>query len=67
LKGLIDTIRFSDPVSSPSLASIENKINDKISSLRSNVENNVVGTAISLCGELEQLFAERNRACKLSK
>ena len=66
LKDLAETIRYSDPMSSPQLAAIENKIEIKVSSLGDcvNSDNN---SANALIDELQQLFAERNRKCKMLK
>lgn len=66
LKALAETIRYSDPMSSPQLAAVENSINAKVAEL-----GEVAGTdkdaAIALCADLQRLFAERNRKCKLLK
>jgi len=67
LKDLAETIRYSDPMSSPQLATIENKIEAKTAGLAEAV-GNADGSAIkALCDELQQLFAERNRKCKVLK
>jgi len=67
LKDLAETIRYSDPMSSPQLATIENKIEAKAAVLTEAV-GNANGDAIkALCNELQQLFAERNRKCKVLK
>ena len=67
LKDLAETIRYSDPMSSPQLAAIENKIEAKAAVLAEAVDN-ADGDAIkALCNELQQLFAERNRKCKILK
>jgi Holliday junction resolvasome RuvABC endonuclease subunit len=67
LKALAETVRYSDPMSSPQLAAIENKIEAKATVLAETVEK-ADGDAIkALCDELQQLFAERNRKCKILK
>jgi len=67
LKDLAETIRYSDPMSSPQLAAIENKIEAKAAGLAEAVDK-ADGDAIkALCNELQQLFAERNRKCKVLK
>jgi hypothetical protein len=54
-------------MSSPQLATIENKIEAKTAGLTEAVDN-ADGDAIkALCNELQQLFAERNRKCKILK
>jgi len=67
LKGLAETIRYSDPMSSPQLAAIENKIEAKTAALSEAVENAEDESSKALCNELQQLFAERNRKCKILK
>jgi len=63
-KDLVETIKYSDPMSSPQLAAIENKIEAKVAVLAETVDANGIK---ALCNELQQLFAERNRKCKLLK
>jgi len=67
LKALAETIRYSDPMSSPQLAAIENKIEGKVADLAEAVEQSDDEAAKALCNELQQLFAERNRKCKILK
>jgi len=67
LKALVETIRYSDPMSSPQLAAIENKIETKASNLAEAVDNTDGEAVKALCDELQQLFAERNRKCKILK
>ena len=67
LKELADTIRYSDPMSSPLLATIENKIEIKTATLAEAVEADDAVSAKGSIDELQQLFAERNRKCKSLK
>jgi len=67
LKDLVETIRYSDPMSSPQLATIENKIEVRMTVLTEAVEKADCDAIKSLCNELQQLFAERNRKCKILK
>jgi len=67
LKDLADTIKYSDPMSNPQLATIENKIEVKVVALAEAVENTDNDAIKAFCNELQQLFAERNRKCKLLK
>jgi hypothetical protein len=67
LKDLAETIRYSDPMSSPQLAAIENKIEAKAAVLTEAVGSNDGDAIKALCNELQQLFAERNRKCKILK
>jgi hypothetical protein len=67
LKELAEAIRYSDPMSSPQLAAIENKIEAKAAALGEAVEKTDGDSIKTLCNELQQLFAERNRKCKILK
>jgi len=67
LKELGETIRYSDPMSNPQLAAIENKIENKTAILSEAVEKADDDLIKGLCNELQQLFAERNRKCKILK
>jgi hypothetical protein len=62
-----EAIRYSDPMSSPELAELENILETKTALLREQVGNGNAEAALSLCEELRQLLAERNRQCKLMK
>jgi len=67
LQDLAETIRYSDPMSSPQLAAIENKIEARAANLAEAVDKNDGDAVKALCNELQQLFAERNRKCKILK
>jgi len=67
LKDLAETIKYSDPMSSPQLAANENKIEAKATALAETVGKADGEASKALCGELQQLFAERNRKCKILK
>jgi len=67
LKELVETIRYSDPMSSPQLATIENKIEGRAAALAEAVEKLDGDAVMAFCNELQQLFAERNRKCKILK
>ena len=62
---LIETIRYSDPMTHSQLASIENQINIKVQQLTQIDDNNEL--IKQTCSELQQAFAERNRKAKLYK
>ena len=66
IMALSETVRFSDPMSSPQLATLESGIEEKVSELKKIAHTNN-DEAIRLCGGLQDLFAERNRKCKLLK
>jgi len=67
LKDLAEAIRYSDPMSSPQLAAVENKIETRAVVLSEAVDNADGDSVKALCNELQQLFAERNRKCKILK
>lgn len=66
LKALAEAIRYSDPMSSPQLAAIENGIEAKAASLAEAVGADEAAAA-GICAEIQQMLAERNRKCKLLK
>ena len=55
LAKLVDTIRFSDPMSSEKLADIETQISNKVNELKTTEDKSVIIT------ELNLLLAERNK------
>ena len=65
LNSLVDTIKYSDPMTHSKLATVENQINVKVSTLIQNTSN--IELINQTCDELQQLFAERNRKAKLYK
>jgi hypothetical protein len=67
LEDLAETIRYSDPMSSPQLAALENKIEGKAAGLAEAVGKGDAGAVTALCEELQLLFADRNRKCKILK
>ena len=67
LKDVAETVRFSDPMSSPQLSVLEGKIEIKAAALTEAVENADSNAIKALCNELQQLFIERNKKCKLLK
>jgi hypothetical protein len=68
LKDLAETIRYCDPMSSPQLATVENKIEAKVGECLANaVERKDNGAIKAACEELQLLLAERNRKCKILK
>lgn len=66
LKALAEAIRFSDPMSAPQLAAVENQIEAKAAALGGVVGSDAEASR-ALCAELNTLIAERNRKCKLLK
>ncbi len=67
LTDLAEAIRYSDPMSSPQLAAIENKMAAKVSALSEQLEQSDSSTINAMCNEVQQLINERNRKCKILK
>jgi hypothetical protein len=65
LSALAETIRYSDPMSSPELAGLEGFITEKADELKRRIGEG--GGIEEICGELRELLAERNRKCKVLK
>lgn len=61
LMQLVEKIRYSDPVSNEQIADIEDRITAKIAELKKNTDKT------NCIAELNSLFDERNRKCKLLK
>lgn len=61
LSQLADKIRFSDPMSSEQLADLENKISSKVAELKA------TSNKLEIITELNSLFDERNKKCKILK
>ena len=67
LNKLIETVKYSDPMSNQALANVESRISDKYSELeQAAISDNFVGV-ISLCKDINALFIERDKKCKLLK
>lgn len=67
LNDLVEAIRYSDPMSSPQLKVIENKIEAKVAVLMEDVSTSDFVSIKSVCDELQQLITERNKKCKILK
>lgn len=67
VKDLAEAVRYSDPMSNPQLASIENKIQVKTAGLADAVNSSDPAVIQALCDEVHQLIAERNRKCEMLK
>lgn len=67
LKELVDAIRYSDPMSADALSSLENKIEAKTAELGELIASNSVDAAKTLCAQIQNIVAERNRKCKVMK
>jgi hypothetical protein len=64
LKDLAEAIRYSDPMSNQQLLVIENEIKVKVTRLSATAVSCDSSAIETICGELQQLIAERNRKCK---
>ena len=60
---LSETVRFSDPMSNPSLENTEKTISDKVSMLRTADEMDME----ALITDINMLVNDRNRKCKILK
>ena len=58
---LAERIRYSDPMSSEQLADLENKISSKVAELKA------TSNKLEIITELNSLFDERNKKCKILK
>ena len=62
-----DTCRYSDPMSSSALNGVENQITMRFNALETAVDNNDCFEVKKVCEEMNVLFADRNKKCKLLK
>jgi hypothetical protein len=62
-----EAIRYSDPMSSPQLADMENTLKRQTAALRRETDAENIDAAMRIIDELQQLLAERNKRCKLLK
>ena len=67
LEKLAENLRFSDPVSSEALTEIEDRLAECLAQLQEAVSAQKTEQILSVCQEAEQILAERNQLCKLSK
>ena len=66
-KKVYEAVRYSDPMSSAALASIESDITIKFSKLSEAVISENSGTVVTLADEIIILLGDRNKKCKLLK
>ena len=67
LEHLLESMRYSDPVSVPQTAAAEKELEELFSELELCVAASKLSDAKTICGRLEQKIAERNRLAKSSK
>lgn len=64
---IAETAKYSDPISSPSLAGLESQISIKVEELKNATEENDLEKMTTMANKIEQLLIERNEKCKLLK
>lgn len=67
LDAFAELLRFSDPVSSPAVADIEENLTGLLEELGNAVIDKDYSAAKTLCAKATSLLADRNRMCKLNK
>jgi hypothetical protein len=67
LKNIAEAFRYSDPMSSDQLATLEDKIEAKTAELGQNVEAGDIEGAKAMCKEIQQLIIERSNKCRILK
>lgn len=67
LRKLSETVKYSDPITNDSVANVEQRIIQKASELRINIDDGQIADAEQTCGELERLYVERNKKLAISK
>lgn len=67
IKKTAEVCRYSDPMSNDALAGTEGQITIKFHALEKAVEENKIDDTKTVCEEMNILFADRNKKCKLLK
>lgn len=67
LRKLSETVKYSDPMTNDSVASVEQRIMRKVSELRIYIDDNQIADAKQACSELERMYIERNKKLAISK
>lgn len=67
VKVLADGLRYSDPISSPSLKDVEQQLSGLIDQLQAAMEGGDESLIDTVCARASAVLAERNRLCKLHK
>lgn len=67
LRKLLETIRYSDPMTNDAIVDVEERIQQKVLELRIYCENSEVEEAKKTCSALELLYVERNKKLLISK
>lgn len=67
MKKIAEICRYSDPVSNDALAGTEGQITIKFHALEKAVAEDKINDTKIICEEMNILFADRNKKCKLLK
>lgn len=67
LRKLSETVKYSDPMTNDSVSNVEQRIMQKMSELRINIDDGQFADAKQACGELERMYIERNKRLAISK
>ncbi len=67
LHKVAEAIKYSDPMTNPALADLDNMINGKVSELKYQCNNNNKNEAMQICFQLSAYIAERNQKLILLK
>lgn len=67
LRKLSETVKYSDPMTNDSVASLEQLIIRKVSELRITIDDAHISDAKQACSELERMYIERNKKLAISK
>lgn len=67
LAKLVDTVKYSDPMTTEAIELVEQRIMRKLSELRVSMDNDQIVDALNACKALELLYVERNKKLALSK
>lgn len=67
LTKILDTIRYSDPMSNDSLKDLEDNITNKVKGLNDLINDDKCDEIKNYCLDLKLLIEERNKKCKLMK
>lgn len=62
-----EMVKFSDPMTHPSLALVEQKISANVTRLKRCIRESNYQEAYVICDEVEGMLADRNRKCKILK
>lgn len=67
LQKLVETVKYSDPMTNEYIADIEEEIKRKISELRVYADQGIIAEAKKMCSDIELLYIERNQKLKATK